>query len=548
MPLTLTVTSYKGAPPSKPASISIEHESISIGRQKGNSLVLNDPESVVSSRHAEIEYRNDGYYITDTSTNHTLIDQTDEPLNESQTLRDGQSAKLNNNNLLTFGDYEIMVEITSHRNHAASDDLSAGDGYENPESLLTNDDKLDSGSGDPFADIVAVVEKKKDLLDQKAQHYDANDDFSFLDSISDSDQMSADKGLPNPDPTDPFADIESAQEDKDNLSHADTTDHKATDEFSFLDSISDSDQMSADKGSPNPGATDPFADIESAQEDKDNLSQANAPSHKANDEFGFLDSIEKSDQLRTDNDITNTDIKVPFAEIEPAIEDKKKSFKKPDTATTKPRKSAQQSPSTSDTGVELEHIQNFLRGAGIESSGIANTINANTFYLIGQLLSRSLEGAIQVLWARSKIKNELGLEVTIVHGRGNNPLKFSPSAQESLVKLLDPQGKAYMPANEAIDEAFSDIGAHEMAVMAGMRSALYDVLKRFDPEYLEQRLQKKSPTSARIPILKQALQWDLFQDLYGEIEKEAQDDFNRLFGRAFAKAYDDHLRKTKNNR
>ena len=602
MPLTLTVTSYKGAPPSKPASISIEHESISIGRQKGNSLVLNDPESVVSSRHAEIEYRNDGYYITDTSTNHTLIDQTDEPLNESQTLRDGQSAKLNNNNLLTFGDYEIMVEITSHRNHAASDDLSAGDGYENPESLLTNDDKLDSGSGDPFADIVAVVEKKKDLLDQKAQHYDANDDFSFLDSISDSDQMSvdnglpnpdatdlfadiesaqedkdklshanaqddevtddfsfldsisdsdqmsADKGLPNPDPTDPFADIESAQEDKDNLSHADTTDHKATDEFSFLDSISDSDQMSADKGSPNPGATDPFADIESAQEDKDNLSQANAPSHKANDEFGFLDSIEKSDQLRTDNDITNTDTKVPFAEIEPAIEDKKKSFKKPDTATTKPRKPAQQSPSTSDTGVELEHIQNFLRGAGIESSGIANTINANTFYLIGQLLSRSLEGAIQVLWARSKIKNELGLEVTIVHGRGNNPLKFSPSAQESLVKLLDPQGKAYMPANEAIDEAFSDIGAHEMAVMAGMRSALYDVLKRFDPEYLEQRLQKKSPTSARIPILKQALQWDLFQDLYGEIEKEAQDDFNRLFGRAFAKAYDDHLRKTKNNR
>ena len=493
MPLALTVTSYKGAPPSKPVSISIEHESISIGRQKENSLVLNDPESVVSGKHAEIEYRNDGYYITDTSTNHTLIDQLDKQVGKSQTLKDGQSAKLKNNDLLTLGDYEIQVSITSQLNHAATDDLSYRDGYENSESLLKNDNKLDSGSNDPFADIVTATEENEDLLNQKAQNYSAISDFSFLDSICDSDQMSADKGLPNPD------------------------------------------------------ATDLFADIESAQENKDNLSHANAPAHKATDEFSFLESIEKSDQLRADNNIPNTDTKDPFAEIEPAIEDKKKSLKKPTTATTPPQKPAQQPPSISNTEVDPEHIMNFLKGAGIASSSITSTINADTFYLIGQLLSRSLQGAIQVLWARSKIKNELGLEVTIVHGRRNNPLKFSPSAQESLVKMLDPQGEAYMPANEAIDEAFSDIGAHEMAVMAGMRSALNDVLKRFNPEYLEQRLQKKSPISVKIPIHKQAMLWDLFQDLYDEIEKEAQDDFNRLFGRAFTKAYDDHLRKIKTN-
>ncbi len=472
MPLTLTITSYRGAPPSKPASISVEHESISIGRQKGSSLVLNDPENFVSGKHAEIEYRNDGYYITDTSTNHTLIDQPDKQVSKSQMLKGGQSAKLNNNDLLTIGDYEIQASITSQHNHAASDDLSYTDGYENSESLLKNDNKLDSGSDDPFAVIVTATEENEDLLNQKAQNYNATGDFSFLDSISDSDQMSADKGLPNPDATDLFADIESAQEDKDNLSHANAPAHKATDDFSFLDSISDSDQMSADKGLPNPDATDLFADIDSAQ----------------------------------------------------------------------------QPPSISNTEVDPEHIMNFLKGAGIANSSITSTINANTFYLIGQLLSRSLQGAIQVLWARSKIKSELGLEVTIVHGRRNNPLKFSPSAQESLIKMLDPQGEAYMPANEAIDEAFSDIGAHEMAVMAGMRSALNDVLKRFNPEYLEQRLQKKSPIGVKIPIHKQAMLWDLFQDLYDEIEKEAQDDFSRLFGRAFAKAYDDHLRKTKNNR
>ncbi len=438
MPLILTVTSYKGATPSKPASISIEHESISIGRQKGNLLVLNDPESVVSGKHAEIEYRNDGYYITDTSTNHTLIDQTDKQVNKSQTLTGGQSAKLNNNDMLTIGEYEIQVSISSRHNHATSDDLSYRDIHEDPNSILKNDNRLDSGSDDPFADILTASEENEGLLDQKAQSHDAMDDFSFLDSI-----------------------------------------------------------------------------------------------------------IEKSDQLRADNNIPNTDTKDPFAEIEPAIEDKKKSLKKHNTATTQPQKHVQQPPSISDTEVDSKLIMNFLKGAGIANSNISSTINANTFFLIGQLLSRSLQGAIQVLWARSKIKNELGLEVTIVHGRRNNPLKFTPSAQESLIKMLDPQGEAYMPANEAVDEAFSDIGAHEMAVMAGMRSALQDVLKRFNPEYLEQRLQKKSPISLKIPIHRQAKLWDLFQDLYGDIEKEAQDDFNRLFGRAFAKAYNDQLRKSK---
>lgn len=489
MPLTLTVTSYKGAAPYEPASISIEHERISIGRQKGNSLVLNDPENVVSSKHAEIEYRNDDYYITDTSTNHTLIDHTDIPQSKSQTLKGGQSAKLNNNDLLTLGDYVIEVSITRQHVNAAPDDLSNRDDYENSNSLLESDDYVDSGSEDPFADIES---EKEDLLDQNPQNNNANDDFSFLDSIDDSDQMSADKRLPVTDSSDLFADIESVKENEDNLSHANAQDYEATDDFSFLDSIG------------------------------------------------------KPDPLQAGNDIPNTDTKDPFAEIEPAIEGENHLSNKYNTATTKPQKSAQQSPSNSDTGVELEYILSFLKGAGIENSGIADTINAHTFYLIGQLLNRSLQGAIQVLWARAKIKSELGLEVTIVHGRGNNPLKFSPSAQESLIKLLGPQGKAYMPANEAIDEAFSDIGAHEMAVMAGMRSALQDVLKRFNPEHLEQRLQKKSPISVKIPIHKQAMLWDLFQDLYDEIEKEAHDDFNRLFGRAFAKAYNDQLRKPKN--
>ncbi len=482
MLLTLTVTSYKGAPPPIPASISVGHERISIGRRKGNSLVLIDPENVVSGKHAEVEYRADGYYITDTSTNGIAINHT------NKMLVNGQSTKLNNNDLLILGDYEIKVSITNQSEHAASQDLSYTEGYENPNSLLKDIDKLDSALEDPFANIVA---EKEDLLEQKEQNYHDTEDLSFLKSIRNSGPISPDKDLTNLDNTDLFADIEPTKEDK-----------------------------------------------------EDRLEQK-VKNYNDADDFSFLDSFVKSDEMGADNYIANTNTKDPFAEIEPTSEDKKHLLNQHETPATLPRKPEQQPPSTSSTEVELEHIHNFLKGAGIENSSLASTLNANSFYLIGQLLSCSLQGAIQVLWARSRIKNELGLDVTIVHGRRNNPLKFSPSAQESLIKMLSPIGEAYMPAKEAIDEAFSDIGAHEMAVMAGMRSALHDVLKRFNPEHLEQRLQTKSPISIKIPIHKQAMLWDLFQDLYSEIEKEAHDDFNHLFGRAFARAYDDQLRKTK---
>jgi len=37
--------------------------------------------------------------------------------------------------------------------------------------------------------------------------------------------------------------------------------------------------------------------------------------------------------------------------------------------------------------------------------------------------------------------------------------------------------------------------------------------------------------------------WDLFAELYGEISKEAEDDFHNLFGREFLRAYHAQIEK-----
>jgi type VI secretion system FHA domain protein len=148
---------------------------------------------------------------------------------------------------------------------------------------------------------------------------------------------------------------------------------------------------------------------------------------------------------------------------------------------------------------------------------------------------------MDVLMARAEIKNEMRLDVTTLHSTENNPIKFSVSVDDALTHLLAPQAKGYMPPVLAVEEAFEDIRAHQIAVLAGIQSALKSILKRFDPESLEQRLQKTSPLSASIPIHRQAKLWELFEQLYDEIGREAEDDFNYLFGRAFVKAYEEQI-------
>jgi type VI secretion system FHA domain protein len=137
------------------------------------------------------------------------------------------------------------------------------------------------------------------------------------------------------------------------------------------------------------------------------------------------------------------------------------------------------------------------------------------------------------------------LDVTLIKARDNNPIKFSVSTEETLVKLLAHQSKGYLEPQTAIKEAFDDIRAHQYAVIAGMRTALLAVLKRFDPRRLEQRLQEESPIGASIPIHRKAKLWTLFEQLYQHIESEAKDNFYHLFGQAFADTYEQQMQNLK---
>lgn len=161
--------------------------------------------------------------------------------------------------------------------------------------------------------------------------------------------------------------------------------------------------------------------------------------------------------------------------------------------------------------------------------------------LIGELLRESVAGTLALLAARTIAKRELGAGATMLQTRGNNPLKFSPNVDAALTHLLGPPLRGFIGPRDAVHDAFGDLRAHQVAVLAGMRAALEAVLERFDPVALEARLAPRGMWDHLMPVNRRAKLWEQFGEQYAEILREVEDDFDSLFGKAFLQAYEAQL-------
>lgn len=210
-----------------------------------------------------------------------------------------------------------------------------------------------------------------------------------------------------------------------------------------------------------------------------------------------------------------------------------------------PPKPAQVAPLVASSS-QRDAIQAFLSGAGIRDGNKLTDIQAGQdMEALGRLFRIALQGTLDALHSRAEVKSAMRMDMTTIQRIGNNPLKFTVTAEDALLRLLAPRSDAYLAPEQALLEAFDDIRAHQIAVIAGVQAALKQVLKRFEPAGLVERLEKNNPISANIPIQRQAKLWDLFTELYATLEQECTDDFQRLFGLEFARAYDAQIVKLK---
>jgi len=170
---------------------------------------------------------------------------------------------------------------------------------------------------------------------------------------------------------------------------------------------------------------------------------------------------------------------------------------------------------------------------------------------LGRMFRTAVEGVHTLLLLRAEVKKELRAEDrTMIASRENNPLKHTETVEEALNYLLayGSANPAFLSPARAMEDAFQDMRAHELAVMAGMRAGLAGVLKRFDPKALEPRIKKAGAFDSVVPALYKAKLWDTYTEFYKDIESEAEDHFDKLFGREFVRAYMEQTKQLKKSK
>jgi type VI secretion system FHA domain protein len=189
-------------------------------------------------------------------------------------------------------------------------------------------------------------------------------------------------------------------------------------------------------------------------------------------------------------------------------------------------------------------VDAFLRNAGIDPASVA----PETAAAMGQVLRSVVQGVIDVLHARSEIKNQFRLPVTRVKSTENNPLKFSVNAEDALNSLLGKRNTAFMPAIHAFDDAFDDIRFHQLAMLAGMRAGFESLLQRFDPAAMQELFDRQIKRGGLLSMASRTKYWEMYSETFAELTKDQDEAFRRLFGEEFARAYEDQLDRLKQSR
>ncbi len=176
----------------------------------------------------------------------------------------------------------------------------------------------------------------------------------------------------------------------------------------------------------------------------------------------------------------------------------------------------------------------FLAGADMPLSMISDPVA--TMRGLGAAFRSMVAGLREVLIARASIKSEFRIEQTMIRARGNNPLKFSAGDDDALSALLGSSRRVDMTPSEAVDDALKDIRLHELATMAAMQSAVRAMLEGLDPAKLRSAADQGGMTV--LPAQRKARAWDAFEALHAQTLQALSDDFDSVFGKAFARSYE----------
>ena len=192
-----------------------------------------------------------------------------------------------------------------------------------------------------------------------------------------------------------------------------------------------------------------------------------------------------------------------------------------------------------------ELLQAFLKGAGLPDLNLSSGLTPDLMETMGKLVATSVKGTMDLISQRALVKREVNAEVTMVVLRKNNPLKFFPDSQTVLTQMLRKKMPGFMTPPEAMEDAYVDLRAHQLAVVAGMKAAMEALLKKLQPAVIADKIDAPTILDYINPSRRKAAMWDHFSDIFDHISLESKDEFQSLFGKEFLAAYENEIEHTK---
>ena len=521
--MKIAVVSVRGGAGEGGLSAMFDGSGGSIGRASSNLLVLDDPDRTVSRVHAQVVARDGNFFIIDRGSN---------PLSHNGvSLGWGKEAPLANGDRLHIGSFDLAVsDVTDIGNSSLLDDLPTG--------AVGRDSAAQDDADDPFADLLSGLAPASALA-AKAPAAPAAPSFF-------PDPMGLDTAPPKAAKFDPFGDLIDLERNGGDTANARGTGTGGGGGIfdgvpnAGSSSIDDLFGLGSSTGGGDPLALSPLAsplfqpNTASSADPLDAL-MGNGPKATMPSRSDHVPMLQQAFSMPAASTPKPTPASAPFLPAGLA--------NSPAAPANRPLPQTQTAPTgalQAGAATDTELLAAFLRGVK-STHQMPVKLTPELMERVGAMLHTATHGTLQLLQSRQEFKRTVHSEVTMIVAAANNPLKFSPTVEVALAHMLGPKIGGFMGAEDAMNNAYADLRAHQFGVMVGMRAALSHVLGLFTPDQLEKRLSQKSKLDEIFSASRKAKLWDQFCKLYAGIATEAEDDFHTLFGKAFAAAYDEQM-------
>ncbi|MFZ5603972.1 MAG: type VI secretion system-associated FHA domain protein TagH [Pseudomonadota bacterium] len=521
MKLVLTVTQSPADNNITGQTFSVDATGATLGRGPANSWVLNDGARIVSTHHASIGFQQGQFVLTDHSTNGTYVN------NAVAALGQGNSTPLQSNDLIRIGKYELRVTIVSDA-PAARNAI--------PDSFL---DELSNRPPKPAAPPGPVTPSALDDFDKWLEPQSSaagagpswgasNIEYGVTPDVSDEvdplaaiDQAS--RGLADPLFTNTLPDDDGSWWKESHSDHAPAI-NQAFEPARVQ-------RPAAPVPPTTPVVPSGFAPLEPALADGADIDALLGLSTPTQPQPSF-EPAEPFASVASGWDAAPARTEPAPARPEPA----------PSRPAPAPVTPAVARPAIAGSGGDSARQLADLLGLGALTQEQLDALLPEAASILKESVARLLEG----LRARTSIKNEMRLDRTMIQPVENNPLKFALTDKDALRYLFCADSNAYLSGSRAVKEAFDDINDHQMALLAGMRSAYEYMLARFAPATLESAL--GDPQSKWFLGNKKSHLWDAYEQYFVKLQQDPEESFNALFGRKFSSTYSEQIDEIKARR